>query len=105
MSSPLNGCAPLASLIATLCGTASLLLKWIVNGASAGALTSVCSNATLTAEIWTAPSAGADEPPSLGAAEAPPLGAFRFLASLAHREWGTITPPREQSASSRESGV
>src|SRR6188472_825886 len=48
--SPLNLLAPLESLTLTLCGTASLLLKWIVNGASAGAV---------------------DEPPSLGAADAP----------------------------------
>src|SRR6188508_357858 len=74
--SPLNLLAPLESLTLTLCGTASLLLKWIVNGASAGAVALVCSNAMFSAEIWTAPPAplsdgAADEPPSLGAADAP----------------------------------
>src|SRR3954454_4131608 len=65
--SPLNSEAPLASLMSTLCGwPASLLSKWIVNAAPAGALTSFCSNWTPCAEIWTGP---APAPPLAGACD------------------------------------
>src|SRR4051794_162482 len=74
--SPLNTDAPLASLMSTLCGwPASLLSKWMVKAAPAGADTSFCSNWTPCAEIWTAvPPA----PPLAGACE---LGACEFGAS------------------------
>src|SRR5690242_13841672 len=71
--SPVNTAAPDPSLISTLCGTASLLSKSIVNAVSAGAVTSVCSKAMPMAEISTAWAAGADaDAPALalGAADA-----------------------------------
>src|SRR3954467_6711471 len=56
--SPLKTWAPPVSLMSTLCGwPASLLSKWMVNAAPAGALTSFCSNWTPWAEIWTGPEA------------------------------------------------
>src|SRR4051794_35820712 len=64
---PLKTSAPLASLIATLCGwPESLLSKWIVKAAPAGAETSFCSNWTPCAEIWT----------GVPAAPPPPAGAL-----------------------------
>jgi len=73
---------PPASLITTSCGTLwSLLLKWIVNAVSAGALSSSCSHWMLSAASWTtlppAPSDGASEAGAWepGACEASPDGA------------------------------
>src|SRR6478609_5250606 len=92
--SPLNLLAPLESLTSTLCGTASLLLKWIVNGASAGAVALVCSKAMFSAEIWTAPPA----PLSDGAAEALPLGAADAPLGAADAPLGAADAPLEAAA-------
>src|SRR3954468_11561192 len=71
--SPLKTWAPPVSLMSTLCGwPASLLSKWIVNAAPAGALTSFCSNWTPCAEIWTGP---APAPPLAGACDPAPWDA------------------------------
>src|SRR3954447_20491 len=66
MMSPLNTWPPLASLMSMLCGCESLLSKWMVKAAPAGAVTVFCSNSMLRAEIWTAPPA---VPPLAGACE------------------------------------
>src|ERR1700693_6165039 len=88
---PLNIVVPEASLISTLCGMpASLLLKWIVKGVFAGAVTAGCSNAMLMAEICTTPAPG-DGAPGTGvgsAGEAGDAGAPDASAEAAGCEGG-----------------
>src|SRR4051794_2713126 len=86
--SPLKTLAPLASLTSMLWGCESLLSKWMVKAAPAGALTSFCSNAMLNAEIWTGPPA---VPPLAGACE--PGTCEPGTAEAGAEEPGAAEPP------------